>query len=149
MQEGDCFDLGGVHAEIFELPGHTQGSIVVLIPEDGVLITGDAANTMTWMFLPESSTVKEYQNALISIQEKLKGRYQRIFTCHRNVDVDPDLIDQAIQVCSAVLQSKDDAIPYIYMDTDVRIAENRKDLSCLDEETSFNMAYRTDQVQTV
>lgn len=38
-------DLGGLSAELFYLPGHTQDGIVAFIPELGVLLAGDALET--------------------------------------------------------------------------------------------------------
>ncbi len=51
VHEGDVFDLGGRHLEVFELPGHTPGGIVLLLQEDRILFTGDAINHHLWMQL--------------------------------------------------------------------------------------------------
>ncbi len=51
IKEGDVFDLGGLTLKVYELPGHTLGSIVLLCPEDRVLFTGDAINHHLWMQL--------------------------------------------------------------------------------------------------
>lgn len=39
--DGDTLDLGGVTLEFVNTPGHTMGSLCVLMREDGVLFTGD------------------------------------------------------------------------------------------------------------
>ena len=44
LQEGDVFELGGIHVVIYELPGHTLGSVVMLIPEERTILLGDACN---------------------------------------------------------------------------------------------------------
>lgn len=54
IREGDVIDLGGVTLEIFDLPGHTPGGILVLDREDRILFTGDAINRHLWMQLEES-----------------------------------------------------------------------------------------------
>ena len=51
VHEGDVFDLGGKHLEIYELPGHTPGGIVLLLREDRILFTGDSINHHLWMQL--------------------------------------------------------------------------------------------------
>lgn len=54
VNEGDVFDLGNFHARIVALPGHTAGSIGLLILEARILLTGDAICNDLWLFLPES-----------------------------------------------------------------------------------------------
>ena len=50
-REGDVFDLGGRHLEVYELCGHTPGGIVLLLKEDRILFTGDSVNHHLWMQL--------------------------------------------------------------------------------------------------
>ncbi len=50
-REGDVFDLGGRHLEVYDLPGHTPGGIVLLLREDRILFTGDSVNHHLWMQL--------------------------------------------------------------------------------------------------
>jgi glyoxylase-like metal-dependent hydrolase (beta-lactamase superfamily II) len=40
LVDGDVLDFGG-GAEILEIPGHTEGSIAIHLPQHGVLFTGD------------------------------------------------------------------------------------------------------------
>jgi hydroxyacylglutathione hydrolase len=40
-REGDSLTLGGAEFQILETPGHTQGSISLLIPAENKLIAGD------------------------------------------------------------------------------------------------------------
>lgn len=42
VQDGEELDLGGVKLKIIYTPGHSLGSISLFIPEEGVLIAGDA-----------------------------------------------------------------------------------------------------------
>lgn len=48
LREGDFFDLGGISIEIYACPGHTKGSMVMLIPEERTLLLGDACNNYTF-----------------------------------------------------------------------------------------------------
>ena len=41
MSGGDTFDLGGLHIDIYDLPGHTKGSVCLLDEEHMVMFTGD------------------------------------------------------------------------------------------------------------
>ncbi|MCS0603892.1 MBL fold metallo-hydrolase [Streptomyces sp. LP11] len=40
LSDGDVLDFGG-GARVLHVPGHTDGSIALFLPEDGVLFTGD------------------------------------------------------------------------------------------------------------
>lgn len=42
MDEGDVFDLGGVKLEVIAVPGHTQGSVVLLNRAENYIYIGDA-----------------------------------------------------------------------------------------------------------
>lgn len=79
IKDGDTFDLGGLTAEIIEIPGHTQGSVAVLFREKKLLIASDGANPGVYLFLPESTTVARYAQSL----HKLEGYdFDRILTGH-------------------------------------------------------------------
>ena len=64
IHEGDVFDLGGRHLEVYELPGHTPGSILLLLKEDRLLFTGDAINHHLWMQLDHSTEMKTFRENL-------------------------------------------------------------------------------------
>lgn len=64
VKEGDVFDLGGRTLEIYELPGHTPGGIVVLLKEDRILFTGDSINHHLWMQVDSASPMSEFVEAL-------------------------------------------------------------------------------------
>lgn len=68
LAEGDTFDLGGIHAEVLALPGHTKGSLGVLLPEKQLLLAADAISPQMCLFLEGTLTLKEYRKTL----EKLK-----------------------------------------------------------------------------
>ena len=60
VRESDVFDLGGRHLEVFELPGHTPGGILLLLREDRILFTGDSVNHHLWMQLDGCSPLEEF-----------------------------------------------------------------------------------------
>ena len=64
VREGDVFDLGGRHLEIFDRPGHTPGGIVVLLREDRILFTGDSINHHLWMQLDGCAPMDEFVKSL-------------------------------------------------------------------------------------
>ena len=64
VREGDIFDLGGRHLEVYELPGHTPGGIVLLLREDRILFTGDSVNHHLWMQLDGCSPLDVFVDNL-------------------------------------------------------------------------------------
>ena len=82
LKDGDRFDLGGISVETYALSGHTPGTMIMLIPEEKILILGDACNNATFLFDENSLTVEEYMENLIRIQNKLEGRFNTTCLCH-------------------------------------------------------------------
>lgn len=60
MEDGTIFDLGGKTVEVFHTPGHTQGSVILRVPEDHILFSGDDVCPWLWLFLPGSSTMRDW-----------------------------------------------------------------------------------------
>lgn len=123
LHDGDVFDLGGIHAEIYALPGHTPGSMVVLIPEERVLILGDACNKSTFLFDENSLTVEEYRAGLVLLRDRLAGRYERVFICHHDMEMQPDIMDHVIDVCDDIMAGRVDDVPFVFMGTTNYIAK--------------------------
>ena len=67
LDEDAVFDLGGLTVQVIPMPGHTHGSVGLFIPEHKILLTGDAANRATFMFLPESLRLTEYMEMLQTV----------------------------------------------------------------------------------
>lgn len=60
----EAFELGDRTVTWMFLKGHTQGSVVFYDEKYNVLFDGDAAPPGVWLFLPESSTLREYRKNL-------------------------------------------------------------------------------------
>ncbi|MHC1787407.1 MAG: MBL fold metallo-hydrolase [Christensenellales bacterium] len=61
------FDLGGLTARVLPLPGHTPGSLGLLVEERGLLLLGDSWNPQTWLFFPECCPLERYRESLRSL----------------------------------------------------------------------------------
>ncbi len=65
---GDVIGLGGRTLEVFALPGHTAGGILLLLREDRILFTGDSVNHHLWMqldgCLPMEAFVKQLDRVM-------------------------------------------------------------------------------------
>lgn len=64
VKEGDVFDLGGKHLYVYDLPGHTPGSILLLLKEERILFVGDSANHELWMQLRDCLPLKAFAQNL-------------------------------------------------------------------------------------
>ncbi|MGI6056740.1 MAG: MBL fold metallo-hydrolase [Bilifractor sp.] len=115
LPDGTVFDLGGIHAEIYSLAGHTPGTSVVLIPEERILITGDAANTATFVFDEYALTLKEYRQNVIRIRDLLRGRYDRCFLMHYDMEASGQLLDNILLVIDDIFAGDTDDVPFEFM----------------------------------
>lgn len=115
LNDGDIFDLGELHVEAYALAGHTPGSMVFLIPEERILITGDAANNSTFLFDEFSLTVEEYRKNVIQLKDRLAGRYNRCFLMHHDMEASGELLNNIEQVCENILSGNTDDIPFDFM----------------------------------
>lgn len=72
LEEGSI-DLGDVHVDVMHVPGHTPGSAMMYIPEDGVLVSGDNWNPETWLFFPEALPLHVYKRNVMRVLERPIG----------------------------------------------------------------------------
>ena len=64
LEPGDTFDLGSLHAEAVPLAGHTHGSMGLLIPEEELLLAGDALSPRLQLLGPGRGTLRELKQTL-------------------------------------------------------------------------------------
>lgn len=58
------FDLGGLTVRVVELPGHTRGTIGLLVEEERILLAGDAFSQDMWMFADNHDTLETLEKTL-------------------------------------------------------------------------------------
>lgn len=147
LEEGKIFELGGVSVEAIHAPGHTQGIMVLLIPEERICIFGDACGVMTFLFKPESSTVDVYRNTLNKLLG-MKDRYDRILRQHGTCESPLSLVEENLEVAEEILNGTDDHIPWEYQGQKVWIAKDT-DLTngTRKDGKSGNIVYDTDKIK--
>ncbi len=112
ISDGDIFDLGEVQAVIIASPGHTKGSVCVLIKQERAVVFGDTCNPLVYLFFEESCSVEQYKQSLLHIKE-YDNMYDTVYKSHGPGAVIPkSTLDDCIEVCDDILQGKDDKIPY-------------------------------------
>ena len=79
--------LGGREVWAIQVPGHTQGSLVFFLPEEGILLTGDDWNPCTWLWFPSSISVREWKQnmtRLLRVLETAGGKpVSRVLCSHQ------------------------------------------------------------------
>ncbi len=104
---GDVIDLGGRTLEVFGLPGHTPGGILLLLREDRVLFTGDSINHHLWMQLDGCLTMKEFLSELDKVM-MLQERADIILHGHAHGTDDISLMrcmrDGVKEICSGMTE---------------------------------------------
>ena len=120
VREGDVFDLGGKHLEVYGLPGHTPGGIVLLLPEDRILFTGDSINHHLWMQLDGCSPMDEFVRNLNRIMF-LEQKADRILHGHAD-DYDDISLMRCLRDGAEELSREQTAndMPYHYFGGDAR-----------------------------
>lgn len=115
LQDGASFHLGGISIEAYACPGHTKGSMVLLIPEERRLLLGDACNPFTFLFDHYSTSVETYQASLKRIQSLLANRYDTVLISHGDGNAVPGIVQENIDLCQRILDGKADREPMEFL----------------------------------
>jgi glyoxylase-like metal-dependent hydrolase (beta-lactamase superfamily II) len=122
LDDAMTFDLGDCTIRTIQAPGHTQGMMVLLVPEDRTALFGDACGVSTFLFRDEASTVAEYCNTLKKLKQ-YEDTYDRILRQHGTCESPKSLLDENLEVAEEILAGKDHHIPFEYMGYHVWMAE--------------------------
>lgn len=117
LTENASFDLGGVVITAYSCPGHTKGSMVFLIDEedgDKYLLTGDAANSFTFLYQNYSTSVEEFEDSLKALKEKVDGKYNKILNSHGTGVEKMGLLESLIKICEEIKAGKTAEVPFFY-----------------------------------
>lgn len=146
LKDGDSFDLGGTTVEVYALPGHTPGSMVMLVPEERILILGDACNNATFLFDGDSLTVEEYRENLIEVQNRLEGRFDSTCLCHHVIKASKDMINSAINVCDDIMKGNTDDVPFDFMGQQVFVAKKASECFVRLDGGEGNIIYNKEKI---
>lgn len=122
LYEGEGFELGGVSIESFACPGHTEGSMVFLIPEERMLLLGDSCNFSVFLYDELSLPVSVYRRSLQRLLEKLNGRYDSVLISHGDGVGVPDMIERIIAVCNDILEGRSDEAYFNFLGDEAMMA---------------------------
>ena len=117
--EDKCMTL----AEINELPdtpmgmamkgaAEQAGSMVMLLPEDSLLLLGDACNYQVFLFDDDASSVADYKRALQHVLDAAGGRYDNTLMSHGDGWGVPDMVERVMAVCDDIMEGRSDCVPF-------------------------------------
>ncbi len=73
LEEGQCFDIGGIKIEVLSLTGHTPRAALFLERERGWLFSGDAmGNRSFWMQVYGAKSLEAFAEEMRSTLQKLR-----------------------------------------------------------------------------
>ena len=147
LREGMTFDLGGLHVELVAFPGHTPGSMALFLPEDRILITGDACNDSTFLFDENASTVEEYISQVRRVKKMLEGRFDRVLICHHAIDTGADILDNMIQICEDIMAGNADDLPFHFRGMQACIARKCSPQFERDDGRRGNLIYSKEKIR--
>ncbi len=91
IKDGDVLDLGDRKFIVYQVPGHTPGSVVALEEATGYLFTGDSVGSngpgipdSFWLFSNSSPAVDVYLSTLEVFRSKLKRPVTRLMSGHND-----------------------------------------------------------------
>lgn len=94
LREGARFDIGDRSFTVYDLPGHSPGSVVLFDEASGLLIAGDAVGsnrpTITdslWMQFPGMAPIDTYLSSLQVFRSKVGGRIKQIIGGHNDLPI--------------------------------------------------------------
>ena len=122
LSEGEKFDLGGISVETFACPGHTEGSLVFLIPEEKMLLLGDSCNYSVFLYDDLSLSVSTYKQSLQRLLKILGGRYDSVLLSHGDGVGLPDMIERVIEVCDDILEGRSDEAYFNFLGDEALLA---------------------------
>lgn len=149
LEDGSVFSLGDISLQVIAAPGHTPGSVVVLIPEERILILGDTCNAFTFLFDTTCPSVAQYRQMLLQLQEKTAGKYDRTLFSHGMGEGTVDMIANVITVCDDILAGKVDNMPFRGFNGERAFIAKAMDFSrfCRADGGEGNVVYNPNNIQ--
>lgn len=151
LTEEMVFDLGNLTLRPFNLPGHSSGSMVFIIPEERIAIFGDAISHPTLIIFDNSSKIKPHYESMVKLSEH-SHLYDRVLVNHQTYELDKIVLDNNIQLAKAILEGTDEKIPpsaraqKLVPGQIVFAARKRKPWLPSDPKEIGNIYYRADKV---
>ena len=146
LLDGMVFSLGDVTLEIYDAKGHSKGSVAILIPEERMLLIGDACTGNTLLYGAETLSVEAYLDSLLDLEKKTKGRYDRMLFSHGSGRGPAGFVESGIALCREILAGTDDAVPYVFLGDQTLVGKARNQRLKRYDGGLANIVYRKEQI---
>ena len=103
LNDGEVIDLGNRKVNVYNVPGHTRGSLVFLDQKTSILITGDAIARRLLYTFGDWTDLSVYFHALERIG---KLKFDAILTNHDRFLMSPDLINRLKKAISDNIETE-------------------------------------------
>ena len=108
LEDNMVFELGEISVQALAMPGHTQGSMCMLLQEERNILFGDACTPSEFLFDEEAGYVEDYKDTLIGFQ-KYESLYDDIWMSHGPcISWPKELLSQTIDVCKEIMAGTDE-----------------------------------------
>lgn len=146
LEDGDIFDLGGIHIEAYAFPGHTPGCMVFLIRELRILILGDACCNSTFLFDNDACSLEEYMESLRNVRARLEGAFDWVWLCHHEMETGADIMESVLEVCQEAMLGQADDVPFEFMGHHAYIAKRCKERFQREDGKCGNIVYSKEKL---
>jgi hydroxyacylglutathione hydrolase len=117
VREGFIFDLGNYRLKVYEVPGHSAGSIVLFDEEHGILFAGDALGSnrpsivdSLWMQFPGMATIDVYLSSVQVFRSKVAGKIKEMYSGHNDAPIHGEQYLDNLERAAQTLVDKGEAI---------------------------------------
>jgi len=118
VREGFVFDLGDRRLRVYEVPGHSPGSIVLLDEANGDLFAGDAVGSnrptivdALWLQMSGMSLIDDYLSSLQVFRGKTASKVKTIYTGHNDRPLSGEpYLDQLERAAQALVDHGTDVL---------------------------------------
>lgn len=139
--DGQIFDLGGRKEEVLFFPGHTEGSVVILDHQTGLLFSGDNISDSLWIMFDASAPLSVYRSRLTDIQKlPLRG----IVPSHRGRILPVALMDDILRTIDGVDPGTDRG--FVHPRTGQKALKHREECRAVEDIAYIYVVYDKDKL---
>ena len=101
IEQGFEFNLGDRIVSVYDIPGHTQGSIALFDSKTKSLFTGDSTTRMVWLQVDLSTTVEDFLDS-VNTMKSISKDTKTLYAGHGNPEP-ASLLDDLQEVAAAII----------------------------------------------
>ena len=104
IEQGFEFNLGDRVVAVYDIPGHTQGSIALYDSKTKSLFTGDSTTRMVWLHPEMATTVEDYLNSVVKMKN-ISNEISQLYAGHGDPEP-PTLLEELEEVAKSILSGE-------------------------------------------